>query len=330
MFATTMPFAFAQTWFPIGATWYRDYSHGGVMYDEEYNPIPNSHFTISQYHKYEVIKDTIVNDLSAKLILKTFHKVDGSIEIVGSLIFREENNQVFYYDYSTFGLGEADKNFHLMYDFNLKVGDTLDIELPIFFEEDEHRHVVLAAITTEEFGEIPLKVQHFVLYDQNGISEFWKHDTIKITEKLIHSCTMFPLSNATIAPVSDNIYCNCAVMEGESCNLRCYIDNQISYHANENIACDTVFDSRTGIEELLANDKIKVSYNEALTTWNIENSEEVVSVEVVDILGKTLTKIWNQDKRNSIEIDLSKYNFGTYFLKIHTNNKQYFHKINKY
>lgn len=308
------PKLFAQKWFPVGAEWYW----------EESKPIWNAPGEIVNYHKYKVIKDTIVKDLPAKLIQKTFHIYNNYTHKPDTLILREENDKVYYYQ-------EPDDEFHLMLDFTLEIGDTLQVEMPQYFEADTARYVVLDSIYIDETAGVPLKVQVFVLYDANG--KFKNHHyqyltKIEVREKIIYGCAFIPFKNLTVGWIEDGpSNCDCGYMEGERCKLRCYLDETISYHSDPSIPCDTAY--KSSIEEY-KNNSVSFYQDRISNVLHINGASEISSIEIINILGNTIKQIYNKEMNNHLEINISSYSIATYLLKINTQNNQYFYKFNKY
>ncbi len=316
------PKLLAQKWFPVGAEWYW----------EETKPVwieIGKYGSASNYYKYEVIKDTIVKDLPAKLIQKTFHSHNNYNHKPDTLILREENDKVYYYNYATFFPNqEPDDEFHLMLDFTLEVGDTLQVKMPQYFEADTARYVVLDSIYIDETMGVPLKVQVFVLYDAEGRSKFHKYKKIEVREKIIYGCAFMPFKNLTVAFLEDGeSNCDCGYMEGESCKLRCYSDNSISYRSDPNVPCDTTYD--TSIEEC-KNNSVSFYQDRISSVLHINGASEISSIEIIDILGNTIKQIDNKEMNNHLEININSYSIATYLLKINTQKNQYFYKFNKY
>ncbi len=313
------PKLFAQKWFPVGAEWYWGETQASPWGE------------ISSYYKYEVIKDTIVKDLPAKLIQKTFHTYNNYNHKPDTLILREENDKIYYYNYATFFPyhHKPDDEFHLMLDFTLEVGDTLQVKMPKYFEADTARYVVLDSIYIDETMGVPLKVQVFVLYDADGKFKNYHYQyltKIEVREKIIYGCAFMPFKNLTVGFIEDITNCDCSYMEYR-CKLRCYSDNTISYRSDPSIPCDTTY--KSSIEEY-KNNSVSFYQDRISNVLHINGATEISSIEIIDILGNTITQIDNKEMNNHLEINISSYSIATYLLKINTQNNQYFYKFNKY
>ena len=93
----------AQRWFPENATW-------------TFNRQRLLSFRAHGYTKYTVVKDTVINNTAAKLIVVNAVEYDGVESARDSLFVYESDSRVYLWNGS---------EFRLMYDFNLNVGDTL-------------------------------------------------------------------------------------------------------------------------------------------------------------------------------------------------------------
>jgi len=106
----------AQMYYPISdttAVW------DIVLYPDPEGPYP---FPFENHFKYRLKGDTIINSISYQKIIRTNFKVvcsvDSTAELFGFLRNDTESHKVYYRD----GYQTEEK---LLYDFNLKVGDTL-------------------------------------------------------------------------------------------------------------------------------------------------------------------------------------------------------------
>lgn len=91
-------------WAPIGATWH--YLHGGPE-------------LVTELILMESVKDTIILGMTVRKITQIlFHDHDGATEDLGDIFLLQENNKIYYF---------MQDSFHLLYDFDAKVGDTIRI-----------------------------------------------------------------------------------------------------------------------------------------------------------------------------------------------------------
>ena len=217
----------SQSWFPIGATWYYNY--------QEELPFP-----AHGYIKHTVVKDTIVSTKLSKIIKREIISYNGDTVSVSSLIAREENSKVYYYNNDT---------FRLMYDFTLNVGDTLAINTSNS-ACDSVSPLIVDSIKNINISSFNLRIQYVsctYYYSPNfgGNNE-------KITYPVIERIGYDPLCAAS----NMNFYFNPVCIVEDQFLLdwfRCYEDSNISYIGCywqthfPNAPCDTLINGSTGI-----------------------------------------------------------------------------------
>ena len=98
---------YAQEWAHIGATWYYDQISLGPVFD-------------GTYIKYEVTRDTLIENYPAWIFRQTVTSIFSPEPDISFLIMREEAGRVFRFDVD-------EKDFKLLYDFSVQVHDTFEI-----------------------------------------------------------------------------------------------------------------------------------------------------------------------------------------------------------
>lgn len=287
----------SQSWFPIGATWYYNYQEQLT-------------FPANGYTKYKVMKDTVVDSKPSKFITIETVRYNGNPLPVSSLIVREENSKVYYYNNNT---------FQLMYDFTLNVGDTLAIDISSSFC-DSVSPLIVDSIKNINISGTNLRVQYVkCIYYYKGA---WQGltDTIifPIIEKVGADIYCFVNNNFIFNPL-------CSVGEEFIWNgLRCYNDSLILYSGYywsahfPNYPCDTLINGSVGITELPKVDTIEISPNPSSEFVTIKANTAISNIEVYDFYGKLLSNF--QPNSNNFIINIKSYPQGAYFFIVKTNN----------
>ncbi|NVO04260.1 MAG: T9SS type A sorting domain-containing protein [Bacteroidetes bacterium] len=306
----SIPFVgFTQTWYPIGATWY-------------FNNQSMELFPAHGFTKYTVLKDTIVDLKSSKLISRLSVRYNGDTLNQDNVIVREENSNVYYY---------INNAFQLMYDFTLNVGDTLVIDIN-GAGCDSVSPLIVDSIKNVNIDGVNLQVQYVKAVYYISPTFGGQNDTITypIIEKIGYN--NFCVSSEE----SFFFYPFCAPEAQFHLNwLRCYNDSNISYNgcyweANfPDIACDSLIDGSTGISNISNGiDNISIFPNPANNKIEIilENyRNESIEISIFNTMNQEIFA--NSVFERKTTIDLSSFSRGMYFVKVKRGNDLFVRKL---
>ena len=278
----------AQRWFPENATWT---FNRGIR-----SPFPYTN--IYGYTKYSVVKDTIVNNTTAKLINVSTVDYNGVESVINSLFMYESDSRVYLWNGS---------EFRLMYDFSLNVGDTLITDIDTTYCSP----LIVDSVFNRVLDGQNLKVQHLsydILNLPNGEQSI---ELIEIIEKIgIETEFVF--------------YPRCPHYDDFAYSgLRCYNDDSISYKnarwagQNPQIACDTLIYGRDTDIQKVEEGEFLIFPNPSddfVTISNPSRSTDGYYVELYNSLGEKLNRM---EYENTARIDLRPYQAGMYLLKIY-------------
>lgn len=280
----------AQTWFPIGATWYYNVEEGNNLHG---------------YIKYEVVRDTLVNGLNSKIIAQKNVQYDGTTSYTGEFVCREENQQVYYLDNNT---------FTLMYDFNMQIGDSLKYlaTRPNYGYNfcDTIWDAVLETVGT--YYNTGLKKQTFKanFYDTSGGRYSGQFEFIE----RIGQFSVGELGGKEFFHPS-KIIC---VMTNDSYSrwLRCYSDSTVAYKhpLMEGYSCDSLAQNLVSNINL-KKEKILLSPNPTTGIVRLNNLPNgFQTIRILNIQGAVLRE--ENSSTNSTELDLSAFPTGVYFISL--------------
>jgi hypothetical protein len=284
--------AFTQTnnFAPIGAKWwYNALAYcGGTGFECGY-------FTL------ESIKDTIILDKTCRVIKEEHFEVVGEYPIQFHYIY-EDSNKVYFYN---------EDEFNLLYNFAAIQNDTISVinhQFSGFFPfEDilyENFTYIIDSVSTTSIDGIDLKVQ-FPREFPNIDS--WGFSYPQIIEKIGATSLFFGQPN--IGPLEYGSF------------LRCYEDATISY-TDFVYPCDYV----TTIKSNIVSESIKVYPNPASTFVEIIFTKpDQYSIEVIDLLGRSINVIDKPFEGTSYRLDISHISENLFFIKIkYGMNEKYF------
>ena len=279
----------AQQWYPENANWI-------------FNKQEPLSFPAHGYIKYSVLEDTTINDTTAKLITIDTLFYNGNESVKDSLFVHESNSKVYFWN---------GNQFKLMYDFNLNVGDTLNVDIDLN-NCDSVSPVIVDSISIINLNGQELKVQHisYTLYteEQYGFNS-------TLSEQIIER----------IGSEKHFIYSPSCIIEDEFTysGLRCYNDDTISYKNEwwENhfpaVGCDSLLnDTTTNIQEL-EQGGFRIfpnPFNDFVTITNKNMFTDGFYIELYNSSGKKLNRILY---KNMVAINLRNYQPGLYFIKIY-------------
>ncbi|HDQ15695.1 MAG TPA: T9SS type A sorting domain-containing protein [Bacteroidetes bacterium] len=277
-----------QNWFETGAEWV-------------YNQQELLEFPAHGYSRYIVVKDTTVESSNSKLILCEKHSyADGSITFADTIILRENNEKIFRWD---------GQEFILMYDFTLKEGDTLKVEIKQYPLCDSVSPITIDSITTIIVSGITLKVQHISFaYSLEGQSGRIKDSIVERIGRL---------RGFIFKP-------DCGTEYWSTDLLRCYSDSQLEFitewwkDAYPGAPCDTAIYGPNFIETDGIDNQIIIYPNPCKNYIEINNSSLINRVTIYNVLGQQMMLIEPNDI--FIRLDLSSLTYNIYFLIIETEN----------
>ena len=210
----------AQTEFaPIGATWY--YGIVEAMWGDK------------GYLKVTSVDTTVIDGKKAKVLVSEYHQSDGGVFPRDTIYTYQTGDSVLFY---------RDGDFHLVYNFGLNVGDTMELYNPDnkfchiydwmdMREEDLlYGHVVVKSIETLNINGTQLKEFNFVSADPDSYySRFSDH--YHYIEKIGTTSNLFGEDC-----VADNFGA------GIFGDLRCYEDEEVGLYQYGREACDSIFE----------------------------------------------------------------------------------------
>lgn len=282
--------SFSQTrWTPVGAKWYYNFQELLL-------------FDAFGYTLYENIGDSIINDTLVEIIQKTFYKYNGEV-------FKKQNK---YISYSNGQLSVYESNkFRLIYDFNLKVYDTLriDVKNPGFC--DSVSSIVVDSITCDLYNGYEIKTIHtsYTLYYKEEFSGQSEHLNFNYTERIGNFRRFLYTPECQIEDYFGNT------------ELRCYVDNEIGivkgyywdyFHKNE--SCDTLInDPNTNITIDQCINEIIVFPNPVTDKlYYFMNSNQYNTIQIYNHSGVKLSELSSSPFSS---LDMTLYPTGLYFIK---------------
>ncbi|MDD3877032.1 MAG: T9SS type A sorting domain-containing protein [Bacteroidales bacterium] len=281
----------SQNWYPIGATWYFNYQEMLL-------------FPAHGYNKYTVVSDTVVDSMPSKLITKEVVNYLGDTLSVSSLIVREENSKVYYYNNNA---------FKLMYDFTLNVGDTLAIDLNSIVC-DSVSPLTVDSVNNININGINLEVQYITCIYHNSIYFGGQSDTTsyKIIERV---------GNVGGKNIFFNPICGGAdefIWSG----LRCYNDYSFSYKGDPSYTypCDTLINGNTiNISKLVKDANfVEIFPNPSSDFINVTSDYDIKNIEVYNICGKIVSCF--QPDNKDFTVNIKTYPIGVYYFFVTINN----------
>ena len=194
----------AQTEFaPLGATWY----YGNM----------ESMFGDIGFTKTTVTDSAVIDGKKVKVLVSEYHQSNGGVFPRDTVYAYQTGDSVFFY---------LDGAFHLVYNFSLNVGDTMELYNPDnkYCGDDRlYGHVVVESIKTLNINGNQLKQFSFTLAD--SYSNYYHY-----IEKIGTTSQLFGADC-----IADNFG---AGIFGE---LRCYEDEEIGHYQFSKSACDSIF-----------------------------------------------------------------------------------------
>jgi hypothetical protein len=284
---------------PIGSKWHYGYYKDTENYTQEY-------FT------YESVKDTLIEGKTCKKLDIWYFNKDKKATYWGFDILFSDSGRVFYY---------YKNKFNILYDFNLKVGDSINLllynpNIPGIKNLDD-THYVKYKIRNK--GNVTINNKKIRFYDirpatydsliSNGMQLFFQG---RIYEKIGDSLFLYGF----LIPYNYDFYAY----------LRCYSDTDFQYQLKLNVPCDTIY---SNIEQ---NDKSNFGLlfypNPATDKINIDCTiRQSLKMQVYNTVGQCVLQKELNTQTNTI--DISSLTRGIYILKLTSPNGTYEKKIIK-
>ena len=248
----------AQSWFPVGATWY--------YYTYASDPLSSP----GQNTRLEVLKDTTVNGVNCKLITGEYYFVYSSTHTnSGALpnIYAYERNDSVYF--------LQNDSFRLTYDFSLPVGDSINMFAhfaSICSRNDTESLYHIDSAGTDIVNGAAIKYYYAsnrnLGYPVVGTGDFKAMERIGSNEFLYPTYDCFIDASFPI--------------------LTCYTDTVIgTYQPDPGMPCFPVY---TAVNDLLNPDAIQIFPNPAIgyTTVTIDNSLLGAQYVLTDVEGRII------------------------------------------
>ena len=269
--------------------------------DSDFNEIWTiAEIGMGKYHEnitYSTIHDTIINLNVYKAIYQTNDSIFSFTNSEYYCAYRIVDKQWYFIP-----KGEVDE--YLLYDFNLKVNDTVYIDNP--WVNNGLTELIALEIDSINLNEAYHKKVSIGYYDGYSkdphILEYWI-EGIGCSNGLFYSgFTFFDLGF----------------------QLLCYHKNgELVYLNSPDNSCGYL---TTGLSKELPVDRINIYPNPAKNILNIENNNRITQLEVFDILGCKIDVVHINLKKGLIKIDIN--NYPKYFmLRIITKDFQTIQKI---
>lgn len=289
----------AQTeWAPIGAKWYNTYQSGDIP-------------GLVEYFTYESVKDTVVDGKDCRKLEIYYFAKDSEPVYWGMELLHQDGEKIYTYHSS---------DFHILYDFTLTVGDTLESfilnslypsslnpdNLPrrAFYQVSETGDTLIDGVTLKF-----QKLESIYLPELSDDYSFW------IGGKVIERVGSLAMLLGEIDPRVE--------MPPWWGSLRCYVDNEISFKINPVMVCDTVFNYNA---IPVPNNNIKVNLYP-----NPSSDEIILELQksynfVIDIFDSMGRNWYSKDYRHSdgCTIPISRFSSGIYYFRVRIENEKPF------
>lgn len=213
----------AQTEFaPIGATWY--YGITEAMWGDR------------GYLKVTSADTTVIDGKKVKVLVSEYHQSDGGVFKMDTIYTYQTGDSVLFY---------RDGDFHLVYNFGLNVGDTMELYNPdnkyclrniydwmnVTEEDLLYGHVVVKSIDTLNINGTQLKEFKFASADDPDSYYYRFSNRYHYIEKIGTTSNLFGEDC-----IADNFGA------GIFGDLRCYEDEEVGLYQYGREACDSLYE----------------------------------------------------------------------------------------
>lgn len=288
-------------WAPIGATW-----HYEVRYP--FSPVVNC-------LAMEVIKDTIINDITARFIEGKLYQYSGDtipatdVYDQGNIILHQKGDSIYYY---------RENKFELLYDFSLEVGDTMNIVTPAPYNPN-YKSDTMIQIVVDSVGEVVVGNDTLRKQVSRMIRKFDSNYGFGGThiEKIGNLYFLLPV---------DDLLCDvfCPLP------LRCYQDSSLFYKQWEQweMDCDATY-LRTSTQKNLSLPEIRLYPNpvpSGSSYFHIEGLDRF-TWRLRDIHGRTLYHSARETFGKAAVSLPTGLSPGLYLIEMRTDDRAYVRKL---
>ena len=285
-------------WAPLGATW-----HYEVRYP--FSPVVNC-------LAMEVIKDTIIDGITARFIEGKLYQFEKDtipatdVYDQGNIILHQKGDSIYYY---------RENKFELLYDFSLKVGDTMDIVTPAPYDlnyvSDTMIQMVVDSVGEVVVGNDTLRKQVFRMLRKFDSNYGFGGTHI---EKIGNLYFLLPV---------DDLLCDafCPLP------LRCYQDSSFFYKQWE-VDCDATY-LMTSTQNNMSLPEIHLYPNPVFSgssQFHIEGPDRF-TWRLRDIHGRTLYYSTRESSGKETAALPSGLSPGLYLVEIRTGERTYVRKL---
>lgn len=286
MLLTSLFVGYSQSWYPIDAKWI--FNNQELVF-----------FKAHGINEYTVIGDTVVQGTDSRKISQIVTNYKGTVLRQDTICIYEENSHVYFWN----GV-----DFDLMYDFSLKAGDTLDVQIDTQ-GCDSVSLITIDSVSILQHGDISLMVQYssYNVYAE-GIMGYNYTVNNKLIEKIGDE------NGFIFAP-------KCYIAEQFLYDgLRCYTDHEISYVSTSwknffsDISCDSIINDSTTALNSANIEPMSIVPNPSRDFIEIKCNDLIIEeclLEIIDLRGNRKTVV-----PNLTVINIKRYPVGMYFLRI--------------
>jgi hypothetical protein len=294
-------YAQKNNWPPIGTEWYYSFKPCNITY------CPG----VEEFIHLETTKDTIIHDTLCKKIRVNYHLADNSIQYLGNEFLFTAGDSVF-----NFHKG----SFKLLYDYSVKVDDTLKLNLG--------SNTTVYDIYTDGVANEPVK-HKVIAVDSIEISgEKYKSITLEIIDGL-NTVVALPgqivegfgylnyLTGKIVSPIEEiNNY-------GP---IRCFHSKTQNVQFESSFPCDTLITSATKTYKESGKPKLFPNpFNDQLTVKTINNNK-IISIFLFDSTGR-LVKGNRNIFLSSFTLNTINLQEGMYYIKVKFGNGNIINEI---
>ncbi len=295
-----------KTFAPIGAEWY-------------YSAIQFCNYQESEYIRFWVSKDTLVDGKMCRYIENDSERVVALQDscyasvTVPPYILYEENQKIYNW---------YNGRFFLVFDFGVKVGDTLDLHIQPAWIDFYDSSVYPSELPDTMYLRSYIVEKIDSIYNGRYLKKFMMASKESPNSKYFYIERIGFSFDYIISRLSPRTTIPFPLYE----RIRCYYDDEISYVISRPLSGeeDCTWRSNVMINTSYDNvSKINIFPNPAKEFIHIQFTENIfqsgILVNIIDIWGKTMFK--QKITSGETKLDISNLRSGTYFLKIQNSNQ---------
>jgi len=290
---------YGQVWIDSGAVWHYDYSNIGY----------------GGFYKYEYTKDTVIENQNCQIIAGTNYMFTYNQNNELVLIGQSElgNHYTFVSGDTVFYWNENENKFFTLFDFGAQIGDSWVISTdPNNYVVDPNNDNDTSRIEVINTGTVTINsnMYRFIKIKPTYGSTYGMEGTFverfgNIDSTLAPFQSLFP----SFYDYSGNI-----MAEWNMYNFKCFQDTSFSLYNSTNKDCEYYLTILGTKEEELNNIEYFPNPTEGKFTINNRNNE-IITIILYDNIGKLLNT-FEVAPMTKIEINISKYRKGLYFMKV--------------